>query len=128
MAVELVAELQPVTTGDVIVRTGDAADAMYFVLEGSVSVRVPLASGRSRRLSTLGAGVAFGEMAILDDQPRSADVVADEDGALARLAVDDLRELAIEHPNLAATLYRNLSVALSRRLRSANEQVRALEQ
>ena len=101
---------------------------MYFVLEGSVSVRVPLASGRSRRLSTLGAGVAFGEMAILDDQPRSADVVADEDGALARLSVDDLRDLAIEHPNLGATLYRNLSVALSRRLRSANEQVRALEQ
>ncbi len=128
LAVEMVAQLQPVSTGDVIVRTGDPADAMYFVLEGSVSVRVPLASGRSRRLSTLGAGVAFGEMAILDDQPRSADVVADEDGALARLSVDDLRDLAIEHPNLGATLYRNLSAALSRRLRSANEQVRALEQ
>jgi len=41
---------------------------------------------------------------------------------------DDLQALAVEHPNLAATLYRNLSVALSRRLRSANEQVRALEQ
>jgi glutaminase len=128
LALERVAVLQPVSGGDVIVRTGDAADAMFFVLAGSVSVRVPLASGRSHRLSTLGAGVAFGEMAILDDQPRSADVVADEDGALARLSVDDLRTLAFEHPNLAATLYRNLSVALSRRLRSANEQVRALEQ
>ena len=51
-----------------------------------------------------------------------------EDGALARLSVDDLRDLAIEHPNLGATLYRNLSAALSWRLRSANEQVRALEQ
>ena len=128
LAIESVAELQPVCSGDVIIRTGDPADAMYFVLEGSVSVRVSLASGRSRRLSTLGAGVAFGEMAILDDQPRSADIVADEDGALARLSVDDLRDLAIEHPNLGATLYRNLSVALSRRLRSANDQVRALEQ
>jgi len=128
LAIELVTELQPVSAGDVIVRTGDVADAMYFVLEGSVSVRVPLANGRSRRLSTLGAGVAFGEMAILDDQPRSADIVADEDGALARLSVADLHEVAFEHPNLAATLYRNLSVALSRRLRSANEQVRALEE
>jgi glutaminase len=127
-AVQRVAELQPVSRGQAVFRTGDVADAMYFVLAGSVSVRVPLGSGRSHRLSTLGAGVAFGEMAILDAQPRSADIVADEDGALARLSVDDLQALAVEHPNLAATLYRNLSVALSRRLRSANEQVRALEQ
>jgi glutaminase len=127
-AVQRVAELQPVSSGQTVFRTGDAADAMFFVLAGSVSVRVPLASGRSHRLSTLGAGVAFGEMAILDAQPRSADIVADEDSALARLSVDDLQALAVEHPNLAATLYRNLSVALSRRLRSANEQVRALDE
>ena len=87
VAIERVAELQPVSDGDVVFQAGDAADAMYFVLAGSVSVRVPLASGRSRRLSTLGAGVAFGEMAILDNQPRSADIVADGHGALARLSV-----------------------------------------
>ncbi len=91
VAIERVAELQPVSDGDVVFQAGDAADAMYFVLAGSVSVRVPLASGRSRRLSTLGAGVAFGEMAILDNQPRSADIVADGHGALARLSVADLR-------------------------------------
>jgi glutaminase len=128
LAVERVAQVQRVHDGDVVFEAGDAADAMYFVLSGSVSVRVPLSSGRSHRLSTLGAGVAFGEMAILDNQPRSADIVADEDSVLARFSVEDLRALAVEHPNLAVTLYRNLSVALSRRLRCANEQVRALDQ
>jgi glutaminase len=126
-AIEAVAELQPVRAGEVVCRAGDAADAMYFLLAGSVSVRVPLASGRSRRLSTLGAAVAFGEMAILDRQPRSADIVADEEGMLARVAIADLDAVLARRPTLAATLYRNLSVTLSRRLRSANDQVRVLD-
>jgi CRP-like cAMP-binding protein len=67
-------------------------------------------------------------MAILDDDTRSADVAADEDTLLARLAVDDLRELGKRWPNLLATVYRNLATNLARRLRAANSQVRALEQ
>ncbi len=67
-------------------REGDHADAIFFVLSGLVSVRLPLAgTGRDRRLATLGAGVAVGEMAFLDEGQRSADVVAERDSMLARL-------------------------------------------
>jgi glutaminase len=127
-AVEKVATTQLASTGERIVHEGDDGDSIFFVLAGSVSVRVELDGERSRRLSTLGAGVAFGEMAMLDDGRRSADVVADEDTLLARVSVAELRELGERFPNLVTTVYRNLAANLARRLRSANDQVRALEQ
>ena len=80
-------------------REGDHADAIYFVLSGLVSVRLPLVGeGRDRRLATLGPGVAVGEMAFLDEGRRSADVVAERDTTLARLSLDDLREIGRTAP------------------------------
>ncbi len=65
---------------------------------------------------------------MLDQSRRSADVVATDDSLLARVAVDDLRGLGDRHPQMMATIYRNLAANLARRLRAANEQVRALDQ
>jgi glutaminase len=72
--------------------------------------------------------VAFGEMALLDGDVRSADVVADDDAVLARVGVSDLRRLGAEQPDLIAAIYRNVAANLARRMRAANAQVRALEQ
>ena len=113
--------------GDVVFREGDHADAIFFVLSGLVSVRLPLAEkGRDRRLATLGPGVAVGEMAFLDEGKRSADVVAERDSTLARLSIGDLREIGRAAPNVTATFSANLARNLSGRLRRANEQVRML--
>ena len=92
--VEAAVEVLEVSEGEVVFREGDHADAIYFVLSGLVSVRLPLAeTGRDRRLATLGAGVAVGEMAFLDEGARSADVVADRDSKLARLSIGDLHSI-----------------------------------
>jgi CRP-like cAMP-binding protein len=56
-------------TGDIIVRKGDRAPAFYLILEGTVNVK-----SEGRTLSTLGPGQFFGEMSILDNQLRTADV------------------------------------------------------
>jgi CRP-like cAMP-binding protein len=110
-----------------VFREGDHADAIFFVLSGLVSVRLPLAGeGRDRRLATLGAGVAVGEMAFLDEGRRSADVVAERDSVLARLSIDDLHEIGQHAPRVTATFSANLARNLSGRLRRANEQVRML--
>jgi glutaminase len=128
-AVERVAEVLKVAAGEVVFREGDQADAIFFVLAGLVSVRLPLAGlGRDRRLATLGAGVAVGEMAFLDEGRRSADVVAEEESLLARLSIDDLRQIGNDRPGVLAKFSANLARNLSARLRRANEQVRMLAQ
>jgi glutaminase len=127
VAVERVVAVQRVRAGEVVFREGDHADAIYFVLSGLVSVRLPLAGqGRDRRLATLGAGVAVGEMAFLDEGRRSADVVAEEDSVLARLSIDNLRAIGESSPRVISTFSANLARNLSGRLRRANEQVRML--
>jgi glutaminase len=125
--VDAAAQLLHVAKGDVVFREGDQADAIFFVLSGMVSVRLPLAErGRERRLATLGAGVAVGEMAFLDEGRRSADVVAERDTTLARLSIGDLRAIGRRSPSATATFAANLARNLSGRLRRANEQVRML--
>lgn len=127
-AIDAVAELELVNAGDTIVREGDDGGTLFFLLSGRVNVQVQLDGARTHRLSTLGPGVAFGELAMLDQSRRSADVVADDDSVLARVAVDDLRKLGDRFPQMMATIYCNLATNLARRLRAANEQVRALGQ
>ena len=115
--------------GEVVFREGDHADAIYFVLSGLVSVRLPLvghtrATGGSPRSAP---GVAVGEMAFLDEGERSADVVAERDSLLARLSIDDLHEIGQSNPRgRSRTFSANLARNLSGRLRRANEQVRML--
>jgi glutaminase len=116
-----------VRAGETVFEEGDHADAVFFVLSGVVSVRLRLAGqDRDRRLATLGAGVAFGEMAFLDEGRRSADIVAEEDSVLARLSIDDLHEIGRAWPQVMGTFSANLARNLSARLRRANEQVRML--
>ena len=64
---------------------GDDGDTLFFLLSGAVKVQVQLDGGRIHRLSTVGPGVAFGELAMLDQSRRSADVVATDDSMLARV-------------------------------------------
>ncbi|MGZ4714218.1 MAG: glutaminase A [Acidimicrobiia bacterium] len=118
-----------VPAGEVVVREGTPADALYFVLSGVVSVGLELGDGRAhRRLASFGAGMAFGETALVAEGIRTATVVTDEPTTLARLTLTDLDALAADHPDLMVTLYANLARQLATWLARANAQVRALEQ
>ena len=130
-----VAQLEAVSTrrelaaGETIFREGDTADSLYFILSGAVSVLLPLdGTGRSRRLATLGPGIAFGEMALLDEGRRSADVVVERDCVLVELPTTAFAEVGVRYPHLGRALYANLARNLSHRVRNANSQLRALEQ
>jgi len=63
--------------GALIVRGGELADALYLLAQGEVSVIAPLPQGGHKRLSTLQAGMTFGEAALIAGGHRSADVRAD---------------------------------------------------
>jgi len=128
-ALELEMDVRTVEAGTVVIREGEEAHELFFLLSGRISVLLPLdpnVGGRSRRLATLGSGIAFGEMAMLDEATRSADVVCDERSVIASLSLDALKRLDVSYPAIGARIRTNLSRLLARRLRSANAQIRAL--
>jgi glutaminase len=113
--------------GDVVFREGEAADAVYFIEAGMLRAEVHVEQGRTRRLMTMGPGVAFGELALIDDGPRSATVVAEGEASVRALPFDVLRRLERDHAGVTTTLYRNVARLLSQRLRTATDQVRMLD-
>lgn len=107
--------------GEVVFRQGDAADAVYLVVRGSVSILGPRSNGRpGPRYASLSPGTLFGEAAVLDGGGRSADAVADTETALLRLDQTALIALAQAEPELGTRLYRNMASYLARRLRIAS--------
>jgi CRP/FNR family transcriptional regulator, cyclic AMP receptor protein len=102
-----------------IFHEGDPGDACYIVREGSARVTREHPDGRAITLATLGPGAIFGELAMLDGERRSASVEATENTELVALPASDMRKLIREHPEMAEKLV----VALTRRLRDANERI-----
>jgi glutaminase len=93
--------------GEIIIREGDQAKLFFVLARGSVSVqiKVPTQTGeKRRRVASLGPGLTFGEMALFHGGSRSAAVVADEKVICYGLAVEQLKELAISHPNVMVTI------------------------
>ena len=77
--------------GEVIVRQGDPAEAMFVIVTGKFEVSIPTAEGTRRVLRMLGAGSVFGEIAVLDGTERNADVTSSIDGEVLVLSANDLR-------------------------------------
>jgi CRP-like cAMP-binding protein/Zn-dependent protease len=95
--------VQPFQRGDQLMRQGDRGDAFYIIREGQVDI-VARENGRSRRLSVLGPGEYFGEIALLRDQPRMATVRGKSDGSVWRLDRQDFRDLLGRYLDLDAQL------------------------
>jgi CRP/FNR family cyclic AMP-dependent transcriptional regulator len=108
--------------GSVILFEDDPGDALYVVANGQVKVVLIGEDGREVILSVLGEGTFFGEMALLDDEPRSAHVIAMEDSAVLALRREDFRTRLRNSPEVAIALLRELS----RRLRRADDQIGSL--
>jgi glutaminase len=109
--------------GEIIIHAGAAADEMYFLARGNVSVYLPLESGGRKRLATFSAGMIFGEMAFIDRAPRSAMIVADSPVTCEALSVEDFDRLGTTHPAIKIKLLESLSLCLCRRLRTANRKL-----
>jgi glutaminase len=126
-AFELMLEYRTYDKGMYICREGDPGDSLYFILSGQVSVTVSLAQQRSRRISTISAGSAFGEMAMLDRGKRSADIIADEK---VTCLVLDFNLLEAESSPLGMCirwkLITNIGRELTRKLRQATMEIKFL--
>jgi CRP/FNR family cyclic AMP-dependent transcriptional regulator len=101
---------------------GDRSDSLYIVLTGKVKVFLSDEEGKEVTLNTQGPGEYFGELAMLDEAPRSASVVTVEDTKLAVVSKAAFDECLEKNPKIALTLIRGLA----RRLRELTENVRNL--
>jgi len=97
-------------------------DGLYILAAGRVKVVVPTPEGKEVILATLGPGAFFGEMALLDDEPRSASVVAELPSVVYRIHRNDFSRLLETHPSIARALLREMA----RRLRKANAHMESL--
>ena len=103
------------------------AREIFFIACGNVSVTISLTSGTEKRLATFSAGMAFGEMALIDGAPRSARIVADSDVECDLLTCEAFEELGRAHPALKIKLLQNLCLGFCRKLRKANRQMSVFE-
>jgi CRP/FNR family transcriptional regulator len=118
-AVAAVAVPRSFAAGEAVFREGDASSTCYIVREGHARAIREHADGRQITLATFGPGDIFGELAMFDDELRSATVEAIDDLDALAILGHDMRRLMAEHPGIAV----KLAVALVRRLRNANERL-----
>ena len=105
--------------GEVVFREGDESDTCYIVRSGHARAVRGHPDGRSITLATFGPGHMFGELAMFDDESRSATVEAVEQTEAIAILGPDMRRLLREHPDIAV----KLMSALGRRLRDTNERL-----
>ncbi len=113
--------------GSLVVERGGPADCVFLLLQGEVSVILDLPQGGNKRLSTLSAGMSFGELALLTGGVRSAHVRADTAVVCAALSVQALARLESERPGLMILLQRNLLRSLAATTTRLTAEVAALE-
>jgi CRP/FNR family cyclic AMP-dependent transcriptional regulator len=108
-----------VKAGTVLYTKGDPGNSLFAVITGTVGISVPSVDGKDTVLAQLAAGEIFGEIALLDGQPRSADVAAITDCELMVINRRDFVPFMHGHPEVA---FKFIDI-LCERLRRTNEQV-----
>jgi hypothetical protein len=116
-------EAQNVRQWAQIVKQGDPDDGMYLVLDGELRVRLMI-GGKETILATLGPGECFGEIALFDQGPRSADVVANKESVLLKITSEAFDKLRREAPELSAPILFAISKTLAARIRADNKRIK----
>lgn len=104
--------------GETVVNQGDVGNTLYVVVQGEVSVIVD-----GQEVATIQEGGHFGELALVDTEPRSATIVANGFGHLLSVERDALREFCMQEPALGNLLNWKLIATLGQRLRNTNQQL-----
>jgi CRP-like cAMP-binding protein len=105
--------------GQVVFREGDSSDTCYVVRRGRARAVREHADGRTITLADFGPGDIFGELAMFEDERRSATVEAVQATEVVAVLGPDMRRLMVEHPQISMRLV----IALGRRLRDTNERL-----
>jgi len=121
-AVSALATTRTYPKNTIIISEGDDSDSLYAVLSGKVKVYLSDDEGKEIIINIHGAGDYFGEMALLDDKPRSASVMTLEESKLAVLSKSAFEDCLSKNPQISLPIIRGMS----KRLRNLTENVKSL--
>jgi len=110
----------------IIFKEGDTGDAFYFIVSGSVRISTIVPGVGEEALTILREGEYFGEMALIDDAPRSASAIAHDDTILLLIEKDNFRKLLAQETGIAYKLLWVFTKTLSARLRKTDEQLKSI--
>jgi CRP/FNR family cyclic AMP-dependent transcriptional regulator len=125
-ALELIAKVATEEThglGTKIFQHGDAGDKLYLILEGKVRISREVPGMGEEALAVLGPGQMFGEMALLDESPRSADARVHERCRVLTIPKDGFDDLLFLHKDLAYEVLWGIIRMLVSRLRETNDKL-----
>ncbi len=105
--------------GSIIINEGSEGSSMYILIEGTVKVTKAENKDSEILIATLEAGSYFGELSLVDDMPRSANVIADDDCSLLHLKKRDLDSLLENNLKIANIFYKNCLTETFSRFRKA---------
>lgn len=108
--------------GEVIFHRDDPGQVLYIVKEGKVKIALTSPDGQEVSLTVFGSGECFGELSILDGEPRSADAIALERVELYALQRQDFVNVVMNQPKIAVQVMK----VISQRLRQADQQIEDL--
>ena len=112
-------------SGDLVFKEGDAGDKLFVITKGEVSIKLKLpGTTRLQRLATFGPGMVFGEMALIEGKPRSAEAHVMQGAIVYSLSAANFEMLRKQHPSVAFAIIGSLTRQLAARLRTTSEQLR----
>ncbi len=111
--------------GDLVFTEGDAGDKLFVITRGEISIKLKLpGTARLQRLATFGPGMVFGEMALIEGKPRSADAHVMQGAIVYSLSAANFELLRLQHPDVAFAVIGSLTKQLAARLRTTSDQLR----
>lgn len=113
--------------GEVIFRETEMGDKLYVIVEGKVRVVKNHRASSEVTLATLGVTDYFGEMSVLDNEPRSASIVVAEDARLLSISGEKLRDIVQQKPEIAFEIFKVLSSRLRRADQKLSEMAREIQ-
>jgi SulP family sulfate permease len=115
-----------VGAGEIIVRAGEPADSMHFILDGRVGIMVPADGDRTTRVRSLGRYTTIGEMGLVSQAPRSATIQAEVASILYVLGADQFEAIMTDDPALGRKLLTYFVSVMAERLSFANRTIAVL--
>lgn len=116
---------EKIEKNNILFKQNDPASKIYFVKSGCIELKITITDAEDTRLARVKSGEMFGEMAVIDDKPRSAGAVAFIDTTLITLTKENLHEfLSKNDKEITSKLLINIIKALSSRLRRVDDKLR----